>query len=132
MGAFDDIAGKVSGMAGGKDSQLIHGILEMFTDRQRGGLGGIVQSFQQKGLGDIISSWIGKGQNAPISADQVKEGLGNERVQELASKAGLSTDETAQKLTTHLPDAVDKATPDGAVPEGGMLEKGIEFLKSKL
>jgi len=34
-----------------------------------GGLGGLLQSFQQGGHGDIINSWIGPGQNQPITPD---------------------------------------------------------------
>ena len=132
MGMFDEIAGKVRGEAGGEESGLIQGIMEMLSDKQGGGLGGIIQSFQQKGLGDIISSWIGTGPNKPISPDQVKEGLGSERVQKLAAKAGTSTEETSAKLSSYLPDLIDKATPAGVIPEGGILGQGLDFLKSKL
>lgn len=132
MGIIDDVAGKVRGMAGGSaDSGLLQGIVQMLSDRQSGGLGGIIQSFQQRGLGNIISSWISTGPNQPISANQVKEGLGNERMQQLSTKAGLSTDETANKLSQVLPEVVDKATPDGNVPEGGIIEKGLDFIKSR-
>lgn len=131
MGIIDDVAGKVRGMGGGEDSGLIKGIMDMLSSREGDGLGGIIQSFQQKGLGDIISSWIGKGPNAPISANQVKEGLGNERMQKLSTEAGMSTDQTANKLTQYLPDIVDKATPDGVAPEGGILDKGLDFLKNR-
>ena len=44
----------------------------------------------------------------------------------------MSTDEAATKLSQQLPDVVDKATPDGNVPEGGILDKSLDFLKSKL
>lgn len=131
MGIVDDVASKVRGMAGAEDSGLMKGIVEMLSDRQSGGLGGIIQSFQQKGLGNIISSWIGTGPNQPISANQVKEGLGNERIQQLSGKAGLSTEETANKLTRVLPEVVDQATPDGNVPEGGFIDKGLDFLKGR-
>ncbi|WP_026841641.1 YidB family protein [Citrifermentans bremense] len=131
MGIIDDVTSKVRGMSGGENSGLVKGIVEMLSNRETGGLGGIIQSFQQKGLGDIISSWIGKGPNAPISPNQVKEGLGNERMQQLSTQAGTSTDETANKLSNILPEMVDKATPEGTVPEGGILDKGLEFIKSR-
>ncbi|GFO65271.1 YidB family protein [Geomonas paludis] len=131
MGIFDDVAGKVRGMAGGGDAGLMQGIIDMLTDRQSGGLGGIIQAFNQKGLGHIISSWIDTGPNLPVTPNQLHEVLGPERVQQLANKAGLSTDETVTKLTRYLPDAVDQATPDGKVPEGGLVGKGLDFLKSR-
>lgn len=132
MGVFDDIAGKVLGQSGGADSTLIKGIVEMISSKEGGGLGGVIQSFQQKGLGNIISSWIGTGPNAPISPEQVKEGLGSERIQSLAAKAGISTEETAAKLSVQMPELIDKATPNGVVPEGGILDQGFDFIKSKL
>ena len=135
MGMFDDIKDKALGMfgeSGGQGSELLNGIMEMLSDKEGGGLSGLVQSFQQKGLGDIISSWIGTGQNSPISPDQLKEGLGSETLQNLASKAGISTEEVTAKLSEQLPNLIDKMTPDGVIPEGGLLDKGLEFLKSKL
>jgi uncharacterized protein YidB (DUF937 family) len=135
MGFMDDIKGKAEGMlgeGGGQHAGLIKGIMEMLQDRQSGGLNGLIESFRQKGLGNVISSWIGTGQNQPISPDQVKEGMGPQRMEQVASKAGMSTDEAAAKLSEHLPNVVDKLTPEGKVPEGGMMEQGIEMLKSKL
>ncbi len=135
MGLFDDIKAKAFGMVGesrGESSGLLKGVMEMLADKEGGGLGGLVQSFQQKGLGDIISSWIGTGQNFAISPDQIKEGLGSERLQNLAAKAGISPEEVTVKLSDLLPNLIDKLTPDGVIPEGGMLHKGLEFMKSKL
>jgi len=134
MGIFDDLAGKLQGMfggAGGEHAALIKAVMETLSQGQGAGLTGLVESFQQKGLGDIASSWIGTGQNAPISADQLKDGMGRELLETIAAKAGLSTDEAADKLSEHLPNIIDKLTPDGALPGGGMLEKGLEMLKSK-
>ena len=132
MGMFDDITGKVREQMGGKDAGLMKGVMEMLSNRQTGGLNGIIESFRQKGMGDIISSWISTGPNKSITPEQIKEGLGNERTQQLAAKAGMSTDEAATKLSQQLPDVVDKATPDGNIPEGGILDKSLDFLKSKL
>lgn len=134
MGMFDDITGKAQellGQTGGKTG-IMKGIMEMLSDKGGGGLGGIIQSFQQKGMGNIISSWIGTGRNEPITPDQVKDGLGQERVEQVAQHAGVSSDEAAAQLSEHLPNVVDKLTPEGKVPEGGMLDKGVDFLKSKL
>lgn len=135
MGMFDDIAGKAQGMfgqGGSGNAGIMRGIMELLSDRQTGGLGGIIQSFQQRGLGDVVSSWIGKGQNAPITPTQMREGLGTERISKVASTAGVSHDEAAAGLSEHLPKVVDQLTPDGTVPQGGMLDQGVEMLKSKL
>ena len=64
MGLFDELVGKASSMLGGgegEQSGLVGGVMEMLANKETGGLGGLVQSFQEKGLGGVISSWVGKG-----------------------------------------------------------------------
>lgn len=120
MGLFDELAGKALGMLGGSedssDGQL-GGILKMLAPNGGSGLGGLLQSFQEKGLGNAVASWVGKGENLPISADQIQSVLGNETVQNLAAKLGISGDQISTMLAQYLPDVVDKLTPDGTLPE---------------
>jgi uncharacterized protein YidB (DUF937 family) len=135
MGFLDEIVGNLSdllGGEGGEKSGLMDGVMNMLGSNESGGLNGLVQSFQEKGLGGIISSWIGTGENQPISADQIQQVLGSEAIQNIAAKAGISTEEISGKLAEFLPGVIDKLTPDGAVPEGGLLEKGLELIKGKL
>lgn len=137
MGLLDELVGKAAGMLGGAQGEgqeqgLLGEVMGMLTGGQGGGLSGLVQNFKDKGLGDIISSWVSTGENQPISPDQIKEGLGSETIQNLASKVGVSPDDLSAQLSQFLPGIIDKLTPDGQVPEGGLLEKGLEFLKGKL
>jgi uncharacterized protein YidB (DUF937 family) len=135
MGIFDDVIGKVIGRgseSGAGNQGLLKGVMEMLSDREGGGLSGLVQSFQQKGLGDIISSWIGTGVNLPISPEQIREGMGNERIQKPAGQAGISAEEVSSKLADQLPKVVDKVTPSGVIPESGVPDQGIDFLKGKM
>jgi uncharacterized protein YidB (DUF937 family) len=97
-----------------------------------GGLQGVIQSFKDKGLGDIMSSWIGTGQNLPISGDQLKTGLGADLIGQLASKIGVSPDVAAAKLSEILPGIIDKLTPEGTVPDSGLLQQGLNFLRGNL
>ena len=135
MGLLDEVVGKLGALVGGNQGGgqgALGGFMEMLTSGEGGGLSGIVQNFKDKGLGDVISSWISTGENLPINADQIKEVLGSETIQNLAAKVGISPDELSAKLSEFLPTAIDKLTPDGSVPEEGLLEKGIEFLKGKI
>jgi uncharacterized protein YidB (DUF937 family) len=50
----------------------------------------------------------------------------------LTAKAGIQPEELSAKLAEHLPGVIDKLTPNGTIPEGGLMEKGLEFLKTKL
>src|SRR5262245_47478385 len=51
-----------------------------------GGLGGLLNQFQQGGLGDIMKSWIGPGQNQPVSPNQLSSVLGPQIIKVLAQK----------------------------------------------
>ena len=82
---------------------------------QEGGIGGLVQQFKDKGLGDIASSWVGKGENLPISGEQLQGVLGSDVVSGMAAKFGVSQDQIAQ----FLPQVVDQLTPNGEVDAGG-------------
>ena len=94
-----------------------------------GGLENLVSAFRDKGLGDAVASWIGTGQNLPISSEQLQSVLGNEQVEAIAQKLGLSTSDVAQKLATLLPQVIDKLTPDGQLPESNLLAQGLALLK---
>ena len=134
MGLLDEVISKVSGVMAdnkGEQSGLLEGVMQMLDKQGAGGLGGLVQSFQEKGLGGIISSWIGTGENQPISAAQLQQVLGSDAIQKIAAKVGIAPEEMAGKLAEFLPGVIDKLTPDGKMPEGGLLEKGMEILKGK-
>jgi uncharacterized protein YidB (DUF937 family) len=87
---------------------------------QEGGLQGLVDKFQQGGLGEVVSSWIGKGENLPISAEQLSSVLGSEALSGLAEKAGLDSNALAGQLASVLPGVVDQLTPAGEVPAAGL------------
>lgn len=134
MGFLDDVAGKVTGAAsGGESSALVNEVLGLLSGGgPGGGLQGLIQAFQGKGLGDIVSSWVGTGQNLPISAEQLKSGLGSDLIGQLAAKIGISPEVASSRLTELLPAVVDKLTPEGKVPEAGLLQQGLDFLRSSL
>jgi len=91
---------------------VINGILE-----RHGGVQGVVNEFERNGLGATVQSWVGTGPNAPISADEVHRVVGQDLLQQLAAKAGMSVPELTQKLSQVLPQAVDRMTPAGSVPK---------------
>lgn len=132
MSLLHDITDKALGALKGETGGLMDGIHSMLVSKESGGLAGLVDSFKEKGLGGIISSWISTGKNLPISAEQIQQALGKEKIQQLAEKAGMSPEDVKAKLTEHLPNIIDKLTPDGKVPEPGLLQKGLDFLKSKV
>ena len=133
MGLFDSILGQVgnaiSSGAGSEHGGLMDVVAGMINNPETGGIGGLINSFKEKGMEDSIASWIGTGQNLPISAEQIQSVLGSEQVQAIAQKLGISTGDASSGLASLLPQLIDKLTPNGQVPEGGMLEQGLSMLK---
>ncbi len=134
MGFFDELAGKAFeslGLGKGGNSDLLNAVMEMLNNKESGGLSGLVQSFQQKGLGDIVSSWVSTGKNLPISAEQMLNGMGEDKIGEIANKAGISADAASSLLSEVLPGLIDRLTPNGKIPEGNLIDNGLEMLKEK-
>jgi uncharacterized protein YidB (DUF937 family) len=109
MGMLDGLLG---GIVGAGMVSVVNSIVE-----QHGGLQGVVSKFERNGLGATVKSWVGTGPNQPISPDEVQKALGPDLLQQLSEKSGLSVQDLAQKLSHVLPQAVDKLTPNGAVPK---------------
>ena len=108
MGFLDGILG---GFVGAELTSLVSGVIE-----RHGGVSGLVAQFEQQGLGHVVQSWVGTGANLPVNADQIHQVLGSTTVTQLAAKFGLNPQDLAQKLAQILPQAVDKMTPGGAIP----------------
>ena len=129
MGLLDSVLGSVlngamqggaqnggaqqAGLPAGVPPELAGALASILgNDGGNGGLGGLVEKFNQAGHGDIISSWIGKGENKPVSGNQLQDVLGN-----------LSGPLMAM-LPALLPMIIDKLTPDGQAPQGGLGNSG--------
>ncbi len=117
MSLLDTLASMAGGGEQGGSASLLPALIEQLN-KYPGGLSGLIASFQQGGLGEIVASWIGKGQNLPVSADQLGRVLDPGVVDELAAKTGQDTGSVLGSLSALLPQLVDKATPDGAVQPG--------------
>ena len=109
----------------GPQAKLLQAVLAMLSNHgQAGGLPGLIGRFQGAGFGDIIGSWISSGQNLPISAEQIQQILGNGHLQQISEETALTQDETATHLSVLLPDLIDRLTPNGQAPEGGLGDIG--------
>lgn len=114
MGLFDNLGGTLSGVLGQVKSAAVPALMSaVLAKTNLGDLGGVVSQLQQGGLGTQVSSWLGNGANLPVSPDQLKAALGNEQVQQIAQHLGLPVDKALSLLSQHLPDMVDKASPNG-------------------
>ena len=127
MGLLDLIFG-----ARDRSNPVLESVLKMVNDPQTGGLDGLVRAFQDKGLGGVVDSWVSTGQNLPISADQIQQALGSDRLGQLAGNLGLSNADLSSKLAEILPNVVDKLTPNGQVPDANALGQLLGSLRGKL
>ncbi len=129
MGLLDSVAGAVLGKLGGESGGMAQMAMEMF--KQNGGLAGILEKFQAGGLAEQAASWLGKGENLPVSAEQISSVLGSSAIAEMAAKFGISPKTLSAKIAQHLPTVVDKMTPDGEVTtgSGNLLSAVLSMLK---
>ncbi len=129
MGLLDSVAGAVLGKLGGQQGGMAQVAMEMFN--QNGGLAGVLEKFKAGGLGDVAASWVGKGENLPISADQISSVLGSGAIAEMAAKFGISPETLSAQIAQHLPAVIDKMTPHGEVTadSGNMLSTVLGMFK---
>ena len=98
-----------------------------------GGVGGVVQQFEEKGLGKLVSSWVSNGANSPMMGEEVLQVLGKDRVMGIAAKAGLSEAQVAAGISQILPKVIDGLTPNGTTPVHARddLQEALGMLKSR-
>ena len=116
MGMLDNVLNGLGGDAAGGVGDLLRG---------QGGVGGLVEKFNQAGLADVVGSWIGTGANANISAEQITAVIGHGPLADIAAKMGVTPQQAGETLAGLLPEAIDRLTP------GGMLN-GADDLLGKL
>jgi uncharacterized protein YidB (DUF937 family) len=137
MGLLDSLVGSVLGKAlgGGQQNALVEGVMGLLSKgsgQGAGGMAGLVDMLKQKGLGNQVDSWVSTGQNQAVSGTQMQDAFGEQTIQALASKAGVSPEQASGGLAQLLPQLIDRLTPDGKMPAGGALDQGLALLKNKL
>ncbi|MBR1165851.1 YidB family protein [Bradyrhizobium sp. DASA03005] len=100
------LLGNLTGMLSGAG---VGGLLQ-------GGIGELLERFNQNGHGDAAQSWVGTGPNKDISPPQLREAIGPDVLDKLEKETGLSQEEILARLSRELPQAVDKYTPEGRLP----------------
>src|ERR1700733_9296039 len=112
--ALTDILNKLGGQKGEQGG--LAAISKLFDGD---GMQGILSKLQASGLDKQVMSWIGHGQNEPVTGDDIKNAVDPQQLSKVAQESGMSQDEVADHVAQALPEAVDKATPAGAVPQQG-------------
>jgi uncharacterized protein YidB (DUF937 family) len=136
MGLLQDIVQREMGGPPADPQQqqnLLAGVTGLLNHPQVGGIGGLMKLFEAQGLGHLMSAWIGNGPNPPVSANQLEQVLGSQRIRKFAQEVGIDPNEASSKLAAILPHAIDHLTPSGTVPPAGVMsaQSMFEALKSK-
>jgi uncharacterized protein YidB (DUF937 family) len=99
-------------------------------------LGGLVGQLTGSGgdIADKAKSWLGDGDNAPISASQIQDVLGGDKVEVFAKSIGVSRERASSGLSEMLPQLIDKSSQGGNLLDaiggaGGLAGLASKFLK---
>jgi uncharacterized protein YidB (DUF937 family) len=111
MGQGGASGGGLGGLLGGLGGAGVGGLLS-------GGLNDLLERFNQNGQGQTAQSWVQPGPNQPIEPHQLEQAIGPDVLDTLTQQTGLSRQELLARLSRELPEAVDKYTPDGQIPQG--------------
>ncbi|WP_210338942.1 YidB family protein [Devosia sp. WQ 349K1] len=83
-----------------------------------GGLNDLLDTFRNSGQREQADSWITPGvPTQGLSRDQVEQAIGRDNLMNLSRDTGLDYDELLNRLAQNIPEAVDRATPDGRFPQ---------------
>jgi uncharacterized protein YidB (DUF937 family) len=119
-GAAGGLGGMLGDLGGGAGGGL-GGLLGSLGGA--GALGSLVGRFHQTGFGQQADSWVGQGPNQPIAPHQVGDVLGEDTLNELQARTGLSRDQLLQELSHELPQAINAVTPEGRLPNDNELHQ---------
>ena len=109
QGGLGGILGNLAQSLGGGGGATTGGFLN-------GGLSEILERFKKNGQPEVANSWVNTGPNKEVSPDQLEQALGPDVIANLQQQTGLTREELLARLSTRLPEAVDKYTPDGRLP----------------
>ena len=120
MGLMDMVSQMV-GEAGGEqgDKANVTGGLMQELESRPGGVGGLMQSFQQNGLGGLVQKWSG-GETAPAAPSEVEQGLGGTGlIESIAQRTGLSPTVVKMGLAIAIPMLIRHYFSNGHVDAQG-------------
>ena len=79
-------------------------------------LGDLVERFKGSGNGAAADNWVSADANRPVNTAELEAVLGQDTLEELGQKTGLSRSELLQRLNVALPEVVNRFTPNGRLP----------------
>lgn len=127
--------GRANSGAGGQSALMAMLLpLAMQWVQRNGGIGGVLQRFQQKGYSQQAASWVSTGPNETLEPHAVADVVGMEELSRLSQQLGVSHEEVSSGMAQILPEVVDHLTPQGHVPDDSddALSRGMSMLEQLL
>jgi uncharacterized protein YidB (DUF937 family) len=84
-----------------------------------GGLSTLILQLENGGLGEKVRSWVGHGENQPVTPEELSTAFSPEQLNAWAEQAGTTPEALLKEMADTLPHVVDKATPEGKLPDQG-------------
>ncbi|MBR0734835.1 DUF937 domain-containing protein [Bradyrhizobium japonicum] len=106
--ARQPLGGLLSNLLGLLSGAGVGGLLQ-------GGIGELLEKFDENGHGDAARSWVSSGPNKEISPLQLRQAIGPDMLDKLEKETGLSQEEILARLSRELPQAIDRYTPEGGL-----------------
>ncbi|MDB5742578.1 MAG: hypothetical protein JWR68_893 [Polaromonas sp.] len=105
--------------------------LAMQWVQRNGGIGGVLQRFQQKGYTQQAASWVSTDGNEELAPGAIDDVVGTEELSRLSQQLGVSTEEVSSGMAQILPEMVNHLTPQGSLPDDGdeVLNRGTTILE---
>jgi uncharacterized protein YidB (DUF937 family) len=82
-----------------------------------GGLGGLLGGLRGQGMDQKVDSWVGTGPNQGVAPHELEKAFDPRDIDAAAQQAGTDRNGILDELSRLLPDFVDRATPQGRVPD---------------
>ena len=102
------------------DGPLLGSLFEALGGGGGQSLSGLLQQLRDGGLGNQADSWVASGKNHQVTGPQIAQALPYQILDHTAHQSGLTPEQAADRLARVLPEAVDKLTPEGKVPQGAL------------
>ena len=116
MGSLDAVIDEAEsrfGLSNTKATSLLSGLLGYI--HTSGGPSGLLDHFRNVGLGDTATSWL-SGESKPLSGEKIRAAIGNDSLNNLASRAGVSVSTAAAAIAFFIPKLIQRMAPGGVLP----------------
>ena len=136
-GGFGGLGGGGSSMGGmGGKGALVAMLLPLAMQwvQRNGGIGGVLQRFQQKGYSQQAASWVSTGPNEELGPQAIGDVVGMDELSRLSKQLGVSNEDVSSGMAQILPEMVNRLTPQGSVPDNGdeVLDRGRSMLEQMM